>query len=80
MTANASELSGYASVGEPNLVFARGVREKHPLRGLINHGPYGMDLGVPREVRLASTRCSARRSRRRWIGVDSRYLQIWIGM
>ena len=34
-------------------MFAKGQREKHPLRGLIRHGPYGMGLGVPREVRLA---------------------------
>lgn len=53
MVGNLSELSGYTTIDEPNLVFAQGKRDKHPLRGLISHGPYGMDLRVPREVRLA---------------------------
>lgn len=53
MADNLSELSGYSTVGEPNLLFAGGKQEKHPLRGLITHGPYGHDLGIPNTVRLA---------------------------
>lgn len=48
-----SELVGYSPVGEPNLLFAGGKQDKHPLRGLVKHGPYGHSLGVPSVVRLA---------------------------
>lgn len=53
MVASPSELVGYLVIGEPNLLFANGKQEKHPLRGLIRFGPYSRDLGVPRNVRLA---------------------------
>jgi hypothetical protein len=48
-----SELSGYGRVPEPTLLFAGGVRNLHPLRGLIDNGPYSHTLGVPVRVRLA---------------------------
>lgn len=49
----ASELPGYSPVPEPNLLFASGKLDLHPLRGLIRHGPYGQALGIPSRVRLA---------------------------
>jgi argonaute-like protein implicated in RNA metabolism and viral defense len=53
MTRHVSELSGYSVVPEPQLVFADGMIDSHPLRGLISHGPYSKTLGVPARVRLA---------------------------
>ncbi|MFY9287967.1 MAG: nuclease PIN [Alphaproteobacteria bacterium] len=53
MAAPASELAGYLSVPEPRLVFANRQMDLHPLRGLIDHGPYSQGLGVPTRVRLA---------------------------
>ena len=48
-----NELSGYGRVPEPTLLFAGGARDLHPLRGLIDNGPYSHSLGVPLRVRLA---------------------------
>ncbi|MCW2274052.1 nuclease PIN [Rhodoblastus acidophilus] len=53
MTAHCSELSGYATIPEPDLMFAQGGLDKHPLRGLIRHGPYGLKYGTPASVRFA---------------------------
>jgi hypothetical protein len=53
MTADVSELSGYSLIQEPSLVFATGNLDLHPLRGLINNGPFSKPLGVPARVRLA---------------------------
>ncbi len=53
MSAQNSELCGYSVVGEPDLLFHQGGLSKHPLAGLIEHGPYGLKLGVPDAVRLA---------------------------
>lgn len=47
------ELGGYASLPEPELLFHGDGRDRHPLRGLIKHGPYGLRLAAPRAVRLA---------------------------
>jgi hypothetical protein len=47
-------LAGYASVPEPSLVFAGGNRDKHPLRGIVKHGPYSASLGIPKRIRLAA--------------------------
>jgi hypothetical protein len=47
------EISGYTTLPEPDLVFASGKTHKHPLLGLINHGPYGLKLGTPNRLRLA---------------------------
>ncbi|MEA2874529.1 MAG: hypothetical protein QOH67_4677, partial [Hyphomicrobiales bacterium] len=38
---------------EPDLMFAGGVVDKHPLRGLISNGPYGLKYGAPASLRLA---------------------------
>lgn len=53
MDAFDSAVSGYSRIPEPNLVFAGGRQDKHPLRGLINNGPYGLKLGFPKTVRFA---------------------------
>ncbi|HWH60005.1 MAG TPA: hypothetical protein VN682_20420 [Terriglobales bacterium] len=50
---DASQLPGYSAIPEPNLLFANGKLDKHPLRGLIQYGPYGQILGIPSRVRLA---------------------------
>ncbi len=52
MTQHVSELSGYSMVPEPQLVFANGEFARHPLRGLIEFGPYSKTLGVPARVRV----------------------------
>lgn len=53
MSALASELSGYSFVPEPELRFADDGRGKHPLMGLVQHGPYGLRYGTPNALRLA---------------------------
>ncbi|MCY4223506.1 MAG: hypothetical protein OXF06_01610 [Bacteroidetes bacterium] len=49
----ASELCGFTSLPEPELVFNNNLRHKHPLIGLIENGPYGLRLGIPGKLRLA---------------------------
>ena len=46
-------LSAYGRLQEPVLLFDRGKTDTHPLRGLSIHGPYGIGLGFPSQVRLA---------------------------
>jgi hypothetical protein len=53
MSGPQSELSGYATLREPDLLFAGDKLHKHPLLGLINHGPYGVKYGTPSTLRLA---------------------------
>lgn len=53
MAAFDSAISGYSRVPEPNLIFAAAKQDKHPLRGLIDNGPYGLKLGFPKTVRFA---------------------------
>jgi hypothetical protein len=48
-----SELPGFSVIPEPDLLFARNKRDKHPLRGLLAHGPYGLKYGAPSTLRLA---------------------------
>ena len=48
-----SELCGFTSLPEPELLFHNGGRHKHPLLGLIENGPYGLRLGIPTKLRLA---------------------------
>ena len=60
MTANSSELPGYATIPEPELMFAQGGLDKHSLRGLIDHGPYGLKYGTPASVRFALLAPTAR--------------------
>ncbi len=53
MSSSASELCGYSSTKEPDLLFARNQTDKHPLRGLIDNGPYSLKFGAPSRLRLA---------------------------
>lgn len=48
-----SELPGYTCLPEPDLVFNGGRTHKHPLLGLIEHGPYGLKFGTLPSVRFA---------------------------
>lgn len=52
MSANV-ELAGYAVIPEPELLFAENKTHKHPLLGLIAHGPYGLSFNAPSRVRVA---------------------------
>lgn len=54
MTGQQSALSAYTSVGEPDLLFDKGVIHRHPLVGLIEAGPYSARLGFPSSLRLAA--------------------------
>lgn len=47
------KLNKYSHIQEPKLLFANGQSDIHPLRGLINYGPYGIDLSYPKEVKVA---------------------------
>jgi len=53
VTLNRAELSGYATLHEPELVFGENKPDTHPLRGLIQSGPYSLRLKAPSRVRLA---------------------------
>lgn len=46
-------LPAYTTVPEPELVFHNGGKDQHPLRGLINHGPFSLIFGAPSVVRFA---------------------------
>ena len=48
-----SELCGYAPLNEPDLLFGGGKTDRHPLRGLIENGPYSLSFGAPNRVRFA---------------------------
>jgi hypothetical protein len=53
MTASESALCGYTALPEPDLLFAGDKTHKHPLMGLVRHGPYGVRFGTPDRLRLA---------------------------
>lgn len=53
MSGVGSELCGYTTLPEPDLVFAGNKTHKHPLTGLIENGPYGQRFGTPSRLRLA---------------------------
>ena len=53
MTGPVSELCGYTSLPEPELLFNDDGRHKHPLIGLIQNGPYSLQFGAPSRLRLA---------------------------
>jgi hypothetical protein len=46
-------LAAHGILPEPALLFAKGMTDLHPLRGLMGSGPYSLDLGFPGQVRLA---------------------------
>lgn len=47
------ELPGFSKIPEPDLMFADGGLDKHPLRGLIERGPFGLKFGTPTNLRFA---------------------------
>jgi hypothetical protein len=53
VTQPTSELCGYIALKEPDLLFAKDKTDKHPLRGLIENGPYSLRFGFPDRVRFA---------------------------
>lgn len=53
MSTSNGELCGYTILNEPELLFAHSKTDKHPLRGLIEHGPYSLKFGAPSKVRFA---------------------------
>ena len=53
MTTDSSEFPGYTTLPEPELLFHNGRTGRHPLVGLIEHGPYSLRLGAPSRLRLA---------------------------
>jgi hypothetical protein len=52
-SAPSSELSGYTCLPEPELMFGGARKHRHPLLGLVGHGPYGLKFGMPSRLRLA---------------------------
>lgn len=48
-----SALPAYNRVREPELLFHNGKMDTHPLRGLIDHGPFSLRFGAPSRVRFA---------------------------
>ncbi|MCW9081213.1 MAG: hypothetical protein OQK09_06840 [Colwellia sp.] len=50
---NSVDLSANYAVPEPKLVFAHGNTDTHPLRGLLNYGPYSKPLGLMASTRVA---------------------------
>ncbi len=53
MIGQVSELCGYTTLPEPDLLFAGDRTHKHPLLGLIANGPYGLRFGAPSIMRFA---------------------------
>ena len=53
MTNSSGALSGYSTIPEPDLLFANGSSNKHPLVGLIDSGPYSYNFNSPSQLRLA---------------------------
>lgn len=53
MSNNFSEISSYTVLPEPELLFSANKTHKHPLQGLIQHGPFGLKYGTPSALRLA---------------------------
>ena len=53
MRDSVSQVCGYTTLPEPDLVFAGNNTHKHPLLGLKTHGPYGLKFGAPNSCRFA---------------------------
>ena len=53
MNLQSSEFTGYTRLPEPELVFHQGNKMRHPLVGLIEHGPYGLRFGSLARLRIA---------------------------
>ncbi|RAI93839.1 hypothetical protein LV83_00745 [Algoriphagus yeomjeoni] len=50
---NLSALGGYSELPEPELIFANGKIDRHPLKGLIENGPYSQSIGYLDEIKIA---------------------------
>lgn len=48
-----NELPAYSVLPEPKLLFNQNKTDVHPLRGLLNLGPYGLSIGYPLQIRTA---------------------------
>ncbi|BBA68612.1 argonaute/piwi family protein [Geobacter sulfurreducens] len=53
MVNNLSALAAHSILPEPLLLFRDNGTDKHPLRGLSQHGPYSAGFNLPGQVRLA---------------------------
>jgi hypothetical protein len=53
MTSSPPELPGYTFLPEAELVFFDDQLDKHPLRGLMRHGPYTRKFNTPASLRFA---------------------------
>jgi len=53
MSNDPNELPENFILPEPPLLFAGGMTHAHPLLGLVDYGPYSLDIGAPKVVRLA---------------------------
>lgn len=53
MAADSSSLPAHSILPEPRLLFQGNKTDTHPLRGLVQNGPYSAGLGLPGKVRLA---------------------------
>ena len=53
MVNDSSALPANSILREPRLLFAGGKTHAHPLRGLTDYGPYSLDIGAPKVIRLA---------------------------
>lgn len=49
-----SKLGSYSVLPEPELLFAQNKRGLHPLKGLVEFGPYSHGMGFPSQIRLAA--------------------------
>lgn len=53
MADNLSSLAAHTVLPEPLLLFRDNHTDKHPLRGLSQHGPYSSGFNLPDQVRIA---------------------------
>lgn len=53
MNKMSSQTSDFSAIPEPDLLFAGDGQHKHPLMGLLRHGPYGLRYGAPNALRIA---------------------------
>jgi len=48
------KLAAHSCIAEPQLLFDQDKRDTHPLRGLINYGPYSRKYGYISEIKIGS--------------------------
>ncbi len=53
MNSISAELGGYSKITEPDLLFNNRKTHRHPLSGLIEHGPYSEKFDYPNKIRFA---------------------------